>query len=100
MSHIIEVAESFTLKDFQRNPAECINRLKQTRQPIELTVNGQAEVVMFDAQSFRQMLETIENTETLEAIKRGLEHIREGRTRPASEFFEEMREKYNIPAKQ
>lgn len=55
---------------------------------------------MFDAQSFQQMLETIEHTETIEAIKRGLEDIQEGRTRPASEFFEEMRKKYNIPAKQ
>lgn len=40
MNQIIEVAESYTLTDFQLNPAECIDRLKQTRQPIELTVNG------------------------------------------------------------
>jgi prevent-host-death family protein len=99
MTQTIAVTESYSLADFQQNPAECISRLRQTRQPIELTVNGTTEMVLLDADSFKQLLEAADYADAVEGIKRGLEDIQAGRTRPAKEFFEEMRVKYNIPAK-
>lgn len=92
--------QSYSLIDFQQNPAECINRLRQIRQPIELTVNGATEMVLLDADSFRQLLEAADYADAVEGIKQGFEDIEAGKTRPSKEFFEEMRAKYNIPAKQ
>lgn len=99
MTQTIAARESYPLTDFQENPAECINRLRQTRHPIELTVNGTTEMVLLDADSFKQLLEAADYADAVEGIKRGIEDIQAGRTRPAKEFFEEMRAKYNIPAK-
>ncbi len=100
MIQAMTVSQSYPLTDFQQNPAECINRVRQIRQPIELTVNGTTEMVLMDAGSFKQLLEAADYADAVEGIKRGFEDIEAGRTRPAQEFFEEMRAKYNIPAKQ
>jgi len=100
MIQAMTITQSYSLTDFQQNPAECIERLRQIRQPIELTVNGATEMVLLDVDSFRKLLEVAEYANAVEGIKQGLEDIREGRTRPAKEFFEEMRAKYNIPARQ
>ena len=35
--------------------------------------------------------------ESVAAISRGYEDVRAGRTRPATEFFEELREKHGFP---
>lgn len=39
--------------------------MKQTGEPIVLTVNGKAEVVVQDAKSYRQLLEKIEKLEAI-----------------------------------
>jgi predicted transcriptional regulator len=39
--------------------------------------------------SYQCMLDTLDYTEAVEGIRRGLEDVEAGRTRPASEFFEE-----------
>ncbi|MGH9803315.1 MAG: hypothetical protein ACRD82_23365, partial [Blastocatellia bacterium] len=99
MNQIIEVAESYSLADFQLNLAECISRLKLTRQPIELTVNGRSELVMLDTESFQKMIEAIDYNETVEAIRQGLAEVERGETIPAHQVLEEMRRKFNIPDK-
>jgi hypothetical protein len=35
--------------------------------------------------------------ETVEGIRRGYEDVKAGRTRPAAEFLEELREKHGFP---
>ena len=47
-----------------------IAQIKQTGEPIVLTVNGKAEVVVQDAKSYQQLLEKIENLETI-SLRRG-----------------------------
>ena len=42
-----------------------IAQMKQTGEPIVLTVNGKAEVVGQDAKSYQQLLEKIENLEAI-----------------------------------
>jgi predicted transcriptional regulator len=43
------------------------------------------------------MLDLLEAADVREAIRQGLEDVAAGRTRPAEEFFQEMRRKYAIP---
>jgi PHD/YefM family antitoxin component YafN of YafNO toxin-antitoxin module len=62
--------------------------------------NGAPDVVLLDVESYQQMLETIDRAEAIEGIRQGLESMRQGKGRPAQEFLEELRQKYNIPAKQ
>ena len=51
-----------TLTNIELN---AIAQMKQTGEPIVLTVNGKAEVAVQDAKSYQQLLEKIENLEAI-----------------------------------
>lgn len=88
---MIDLNEIHSLTDFQRNTKTYIDRLKETGKPQVLTVNGKAEIVVQDAESYQKLLEDIDRLESVAAIKLGLEEVRQGKTRPANEVFESMR---------
>jgi len=82
------------LTDFKRKTNEFARQMKETGQPVVLTVNGKAEFVIQDAASYQAMLERIERAEAVEGIRRGLEQMRRGEGRPAEEVFTEMEAKF------
>jgi PHD/YefM family antitoxin component YafN of YafNO toxin-antitoxin module len=86
-----------SLSHFKRNTLEFIRQLKETGAPAVLTVNGKAELVVQDAVAYQKLLELVDQLETREAIRRGIESADRGEGRPAEEFFAEMERKYNIP---
>ena len=43
-----------SLTDFKRNTTEFVQRLKQTKHPLVLTVNGKAELVVQDVESYQK----------------------------------------------
>ena len=85
------------LTSFRDNPAEVIERLKSTRRPITLTVDGKPEVVVQEAAAYQRLLDLAAEADEEGAILRGLEDMHAGRVRPLDEVFDEMREKYAIP---
>jgi prevent-host-death family protein len=85
------------LTTFRNNSVKMMQRLKKTRRPIILTVNGKPEAVVQDAAAYQRLLDLAASADVNEGIRQGLEDMREGRTRPADEVFEEMRRKYAIP---
>ena len=86
-----------SLTDFKRRTAEYVEQLKQTGHPLVLTVNGKAELVVQDAATYQELLELKDRLETVEALRKSLESVQNGRTRPVEEVFEELRQKYEIP---
>lgn len=86
-----------SLTDFKRNTPEFMKRLVETGQPLVLTINGKAELVVQDVESYQKMLELLDRAEAIEGIRRGLEDVKHGRTQPIDEAFEEIRRKHNIP---
>ena len=65
--------------------------MKQTRGPIVLTVNGKAEVVVQDAQSYQEIITRLERAEAIAAIRRGMNDFENGDVQDAKEVFEEIR---------
>lgn len=94
---MIQLGDIHSLTDFQRNAREYIDRLKETGRPEVLTINGKAELVIQDAESYQKLLDAIDRAEAIEGIRRGLEQMEAGLGRPAEEFFAELRQKHNIP---
>ena len=85
-----------SLTAFRRKPAAFMKRLKKTKRPVVLTVNGKAEAVVQDAESYQRLLDIAAQSDVLEAIRQGLDDAAHGRVRPAREVFDEMRRKYGI----
>ena len=85
-----------SLSTFKRNTNELINQMKETGNPMVLTVNGKAELVVKDAAAYQKLLDTLEKLETLIGIKKGLEDIATGNTQSLNNFIEEMQQKYGI----
>lgn len=83
-----------SLSDFKRNTSELLKRLKKTGNPLVLTINGKAEVIVQDAEAYQELLERVE---TVESIQRGIADVKAGRSKPAREVFNRLRRKHGIP---
>jgi len=83
-----------SLSDFKRNTTELLDRVRKTGNPLVLTINGRAEVIVQDAEAYQLLLDRVE---TVEALQRGLADVKAGRTKPARDVFDRMRRKHGIP---
>ena len=84
------------LTDFKRNTSDFMSKMKKTRRPVVLTVNGKAELVVQDAKSYQQILERLERLEGVEAIRLGIAAAEDGRVKPARQALVELQEKLGI----
>lgn len=85
-----------SLTDFKRHTGDFVKQMKATRNPVVLTVNGKAELVVQDAESYQAMLDRLEQLDAVEGIRRGLEQMERGEGRPAEEVFAEFRSRHSI----
>ncbi|MEZ5691909.1 MAG: type II toxin-antitoxin system Phd/YefM family antitoxin [Rickettsiales bacterium] len=94
--NMVNLNDIHSITDFQRNPKGILNKLKESENPIVLTVNGKAELVVQDAQSYQKLLDKLQYAEDLEAIREGLAQSLRGDGRPIEEFFAEFDVKHGI----
>jgi prevent-host-death family protein len=85
-----------SLTDFKKNTSEFINQLKQTGEPVVLTINGKAELVVQDAAAYQKLRQIAEEARVLEGIRQGIEDMKAGRTISLDEFKEHVRTKHGI----
>ena len=76
-----------SLSTFKRDTAKLMRQMKKTKAPVVLTVNGKAELVVQDAESYQQLLDAKERIEAIEGIRRGLQSMKRNAGKPAAEFF-------------
>jgi PHD/YefM family antitoxin component YafN of YafNO toxin-antitoxin module len=76
--------------------ADAIEHLRLQNRPIALTVHGQTAAILQDPAEYQRLLDIAALNDPREGIRQGLEQLRRGEGRPASEFFTELREKYGI----
>lgn len=79
-----------SLTDFKRNTPEFLRHLKQTGNPVVLTINGKAELVVQDAASYQRLFDLAERLETIQAVKEGLVSAERGEGRPIDDVFDAL----------
>ncbi len=87
----IHLEDIHPLTDFQRNAKAHLARVNKTRRPAVLTVNGKAEAVLMGKRSYEEMLEAMEELETLKSIRRGLDEMELGKTMDAASVHHRLR---------
>lgn len=61
---MINLEQICSATEFLRNFRACARRLKESRQPLVLTVNGRAELVVQDAAGYQALLNRLQRAET------------------------------------
>ena len=93
---MIDLREVGSVTEVQRGIKECVGRLKQKKAPLVVTVNGRAELVVQDAESYQLMLDRLERAETVAAIRRGMKDDDEGRMMRFEEVASKLLEKHGF----
>jgi prevent-host-death family protein len=96
---MISLQDIESLTAFKRNTTEYVKKIKKSGNPLVLTVNGKAEIIVQDAKSYQRMLELLDRAETIEAVREGLASVRQGKTMSLDQFDKEMRKKIRTPKK-
>ncbi|MBL8803864.1 MAG: type II toxin-antitoxin system Phd/YefM family antitoxin [Planctomycetes bacterium] len=85
-----------SLTEFKTRTPEFLARLQQSERAVLLTVNGKAEIAVMSAATFQHVLEALRTLDAIRGIEAGLEDMKAGRTRPADDFFAELRRKRGL----
>ena len=93
---MIDLREFRSVTEFQRNIKDYAGRLKEKRTPLVLTINGRAEIVVQDAESYQVLLDRLEHAETAAAIRRGVEQMGGGEGIALGEAEKRLRNKHGF----
>jgi len=85
-----------SLTNFRRKSGEFLRAMKKSKRPVVLTVNGKAEAVVQDAQSYQRLLDSAARADVYEAVRQGVDDLVHGRTRPSRNVFQEMRRIHGV----
>ena len=85
-----------SLTEFKQKTPDFLQQMKETGEPIVLTVNGKAALVVQDCESYQKLLDIAEEARVLEGIRQGLEDVKAGRTTTLEAFREHVRTKHGI----
>lgn len=88
-----------SLSNFKRQTATYLEQLRKSGEPLVLTVNGKAQLVVQDAEAYQKLIAAAtkhDQEETLAAIREGLEDVAAGRTKPAREVVKALANKYGL----
>jgi PHD/YefM family antitoxin component YafN of YafNO toxin-antitoxin module len=93
---MIKTTSIDSLTNFQKNTKSFVGRLEETKEPLVLTVNGKAKLVVQDAQAYQALLDEVERSRFMEAVRQGLQEAEARLGKPADEVFAEMKAKYGL----
>ncbi len=94
---MLSLSDIYPLSEFQRGAKAFLTRLKETKAPIVLTVNGKAAAVVQDAEGYQQLLDRIELLESIVGIGKSMAEFEQGKGIPLKQAFAELHEKYGLP---
>jgi prevent-host-death family protein len=89
----------YSLSDFKRKTTKFMNQMKKTGHPVVLTINGKAEMVVQDAESYQRLLERAEQAEMMEFLRESRADMEAGRTKPALEALDQLAKKHKLKQK-
>jgi prevent-host-death family protein len=85
-----------SLTTFRRRSGDFMKQLKNTKRPVVLTVKGKAAAIVQDAEAYQQLLDIAAGANAKEGIRQGLQDVKQGKVRPAKEFFADFEAEHGI----
>ncbi|NES99232.1 MAG: type II toxin-antitoxin system Phd/YefM family antitoxin [Sphaerospermopsis sp. SIO1G1] len=94
---MFSLSDIHPLSEFQRGAKTFLDKLKEAKSPIVLTVNGKAAAVVQDAESYQRLIDRLELLESVAKIRKSINEFEQGEGMPLNQAFAEFKEKYGIP---
>ena len=66
---MLDTRQIHPMSDFVRNPKQHVARIKETRTPEVLTVNGRAEIVLLDTEPYENLVERLRTLEEISTVR-------------------------------
>jgi PHD/YefM family antitoxin component YafN of YafNO toxin-antitoxin module len=88
---MIDPANIYPLTDFLRDAKSHIQRLRKSRKPQLLTVNGRAAVVVLDPETYAYLSRLADGPSVAEKVRRGIADMNAGRAKPADTVLNQVK---------
>ena len=88
---MIDMREIRSVTEFQKNIKSYVQKLKESRSPMVLTVNGRAELVVQNAETYQELLNEVERARFVAAVNAGVQEMEAGLGRDAGEALAELK---------
>jgi PHD/YefM family antitoxin component YafN of YafNO toxin-antitoxin module len=75
---VISLRDIHSLSEFQRNARAHVEHLRRTGRPEVLTVHGEAELVIQNAEAYQKLLDVVANAASIIGLQRGLQGMHDG----------------------
>ena len=66
---MLDTGQTHSLSEFVKDPEAHVARLKETRAPEVLTINGQAEAVLLDTETYEDLVERLRHVEAVAYVR-------------------------------
>jgi PHD/YefM family antitoxin component YafN of YafNO toxin-antitoxin module len=76
-----------SLTNSRRRSGDFMKQLKKAKRAVVPTVKGKAAAVVQDAEAYHRLLDLDAGADSKEGIRQGVEDAKQGKVRPAREFF-------------
>ena|ERR1700722_8978995 len=86
-----QVEHAQSLAEFFENPAETLDRLKESSEPEVLTIDGKARAILLSPAAYDDMAKQILLSRDMTVIQIALQELAEGKGRDVDECFDEIR---------
>lgn len=93
---MIRATDIHSLTDFTRNAKAYIQQIKDTGNPMAITVNGDAEVVVQDASAFQKMVDALAHAHFIAAMRESEVDVAEGRVEDVDKAFAGIRSELGL----
>ncbi len=85
-----------SMSAFVRNASTYAGRLRETRRPQVLTLNGTAELVIQNAEAYQALVDRLQELEALKALSRAANEIEEKEGGSVSEVLDRLRQEFGV----
>jgi len=89
---MFSLSDIHPLSEFQRGAKMFLDKLKETKSPIVLTMNGKAAAVVQDAESYQKLIDRLELLESITKIRRSINEFEQCEGMPLNQAFAEFKE--------
>ncbi len=88
---MIRATDIHSVTDFKKNAKAYIDQITASKAPMALTINGDARVIVQDAESFQRMVDELDRSRFISAMRESEAAVTNGDVQDLEQAFADIR---------